>query len=466
MVDLPETLAAAAKALRGGKLRAVDLLEAASEHDRTLQAYVEFDEARARRLAKAADAALAAGIDGGAFHGVPISVKDIYGLTGWATRAGSPRELPAPWNQDGPLIALMRRQFAVFTGKTHCVEFAFGGIGTNGHWPDPRNPWDPDRVCGGSSSGAAASLADGSCLLAMGSDTAGSVRVPASMTGAVGLKTTAGRWPTGGIVPLSHTLDTAGILTLSAADAWLAFTAIDDPESTEIEPPEVEDDLKGVTIGVPRGEMWEDCSPGIAEAVGEALGELQNAGAKLREFDFPEAGEALDLFRSGNLPATELRAFLGAELPDWLESLEPNTRGRIEAAQRVSAVDYLARLRRHHDLSRRAAARLADVDAVVSPCVPITPPRFDEMATVADYRDANFKVLRNTAVANYLGLCAITLPVGLDAAGMPVGLQLMAAPLQEELLLLLALAVERRCGTPSQRLGSPPHGTHGLSSKG
>lgn len=466
MVYWPDTLAAAATALRSGKMKAADLLEAAAEHDRGLDAYVEFDTARARRFAEVADAALAAGIDGGVFHGVPVSVKDIYGLTGWATRAGSPRELPAPWDQDGPLIALLRRQFALFTGKTHCVEFAFGGIGTNGHWPDPRNPWDRDRVCGGSSSGAAASLADGSCLLAMGSDTAGSVRVPASMTGVVGLKTTAGRWPTGGIVPLSHTLDTAGILTLTAADAWLAFAAIDDPASPQLDPPEVEDDLGGFTIGLPRGVMWEDCGLGIAEAVQEALVELEKAGATLSEFDFPEAGEALDLFLTGNLPATELRGFLGAELPDWLDSLEPNTRGRIDAAQAVSAVDYLARLRRHEDLSRRTAAKLADYDAVVTPCVPITPPRFDEVASGADYRHANLKVLRNTAVVNYLGLCALTLPAGLDAAGMPVGLQLMAAPLQEELLLLLALAIERRAGTPLQRLGRPPQGTRGLSGSG
>jgi aspartyl-tRNA(Asn)/glutamyl-tRNA(Gln) amidotransferase subunit A len=466
MVDWPDTMAAAAAALRGGELKAVDLLAAAAEHDRELRAYVEFDASRARRLAEAADAALAAGIDGGVLHGVPVSVKDIFGLAGWATRAGSPRALPAPWNQDGPLIALMRSRFAVFTGKTHCVEFAFGGIGTNGHWPDPRNPWDPERVCGGSSSGAAASLADGSCLLALGTDTAGSVRIPASMTGVVGLKTTAGRWPTGGIVPLSHTLDTAGILTLSAADAWLAFAAIDDPESRQLAPPEVAEDLKGVTIGVPGGELWAGCSPGIAETAQRALGEIEKAGARLVEIDFPEAGEALDLFRGGNLPATELRAFLGAELPDWLDSLEPNTRGRIEAAEAISAVDYLARLRRHAELSRRAAAKLADVDAVASPTVALTPPRFDEVAALADYRAANLEVLRNTAVANYLGLCAITLPAGLDAAGLPVGLQLMAAPMQEELLLRLALVVERRGGTPLQRLGPPPQGTRGLRRQG
>jgi aspartyl-tRNA(Asn)/glutamyl-tRNA(Gln) amidotransferase subunit A len=466
MVDWPDTMAAAAAAMRGGELKAVDLLAAAAEHDRELRAYVEFDASRARRLAEAADAALAAGIDGGVLHGVPVSVKDIFGLAGWATRAGSPRALPAPWNQDGPLIALMRSRFAVFTGKTHCVEFAFGGIGTNGHWPDPRNPWDPERVCGGSSSGAAASLADGSCLLALGTDTAGSVRIPASMTGVVGLKTTAGRWPTGGIVPLSHTLDTAGILTLSAADAWLAFAAIDDPESRQLAPPEVAEDLKGVTIGVPGGELWTGCSPGIAETAQRALGEIEKAGARLVEIDFPEAGEALDLFRGGNLPATELRAFLGAELPDWLDSLEPNTRGRIEAAEAISAVDYLARLRRHAELSRRAAAKLADVDAVASPTVALTPPRFDEVAALADYRAANLEVLRNTAVANYLGLCAITLPAGLDAAGLPVGLQLMAAPMQEEPLLRLALAIERRGGTPLQRLGPPPQGTRGLRRQG
>lgn len=462
MVHWPDTLAATAAALRGGKLKAVDLLEAAAGHDRGLQAYVDFDEARSRRYAEAADAAFAAGIDGGVLHGVPVSVKDIYGLTGWATRAGSPRELPTPWDRDGPLIAHMRRRFAVFSGKTHSVEFAFGGLGTNRHWPEPRNPWDPERVTGGSSSGAAASLADGSCLLAMGSDTAGSVRIPASMTGCVGLKTTAGRWPTEGIVPLSHTLDTAGVLALSAADAWLAFHALDDPASSQLEPPEVEGALGGFTIGVPKGTMWDDCSPGIAEAVQQALGELEAAGARLLEIDFPEADVALDLFRGGNIPAIELQAFLATALPDRLDDLNPTTRGRMEAVKAVPAVDYLASLGQLKELTRLGAEKLAEVDAVASPCVAITPPRFDEVAAVEDYLAANLKALRNTAVGNYLGLSAVTLPVGLDAADMPVGLQLMAGPLEEDLLLLLALAIERRIGTPRQRLGRPPHGNGGL----
>ena len=465
-MTMPDTLAAAATALRGGRLKAADLLAAAAEHDRDLNAYVEFDAARSRRFADCADAAFAAGIDGGTLQGVPVSVKDIYGLTGWKSRAGSPKALPAPWDRDGPLIAGMRRQFAVFSGKTHCVQFAFGGLGTNAHWPNPRNPWDLDRVCGGSSSGSAASLADGSCLLAMGTDTAGSVRIPASMTGAVGLKTTAGRWPIDRIVPLSHTFDTAGILTRSVEDAWLAFHAIDDPDSGHRAPPDGDGELGGVTIAVPDGLMWDGCSPGVAEAVQGALAEIEQAGARLEPIGFPLADEALELFRTGHLPATELAAFLKSELPDWQDDIDANVRGRLDAGSAMPAVDYLAGLRRYDALSRRAAATLAAYDAVAGPCVPITPPRFDEVASVDDYRKANMMALCNTAVANYLGLCAITLPVGLDAAGMPVGLQLMAGPMQEESLLRLGLAIERRGGTPRQRLGRPPHGNRGLFAGG
>jgi Asp-tRNA(Asn)/Glu-tRNA(Gln) amidotransferase A subunit family amidase len=176
-----------------------------------LHAYSFWAPEQARTVAKAADAAFAAGVSAGPLQGLPVSIKDLFAAAGYPCFAGSSRRLPTePWERDGPLVATLRRQLGVIMGKTHMVEFAFGGTGQNSHHGAPFNPWDATahRSVGGSSSGAGVSLLEGSAVLAFGSDTAGSVRIPACMTGNAGLKVTIGRWSTNGIVPLSFTFDT------------------------------------------------------------------------------------------------------------------------------------------------------------------------------------------------------------------------------------------------------------------
>ncbi|RMF71559.1 MAG: amidase, partial [Acidobacteria bacterium] len=198
-------------------------LEAQRRHA-GLRAFVGEDPPRALREAAAADALLARGEDPGPAAGVPWSAKDLYGVPGYRTHAGCPRPLPERFEQPGPLVERLLAHGAPCVGKTHTVQFAFGGLGTNPHWPTPVNPWDAEveRVPGGSSSGAGVSVVTGAARIALGTDTAGSVRIPAAWTGCVGLKTTAGRWPTAGIVPLSPTLDTAGVLARDVADVAFA----------------------------------------------------------------------------------------------------------------------------------------------------------------------------------------------------------------------------------------------------
>jgi aspartyl-tRNA(Asn)/glutamyl-tRNA(Gln) amidotransferase subunit A len=207
-----------ARDLREKRATARELIEAAiARHERfgeRLHAYSHWAPQQARAVTEAADAAFAAGVTVGPLQGLPISIKDLFAAAGYPCFAGSSLRLPAdPWERDGPLIARLRRQLGVIMGKTHMVEFAFGGTGHNMHWGAPYNPWDAaaHRSVGGSSSGAGVSLLEGSAALALGSDTAGSVRIPASMTGNVGLKVTIGRWPSEGVVPLSFTFDTPGL---------------------------------------------------------------------------------------------------------------------------------------------------------------------------------------------------------------------------------------------------------------
>jgi len=215
-----------AQDLRDRRVTARELTETAiARHERVgerLHAYSYWGPEQARAVALAADAAFVAGISAGPLQGLPVSIKDLFAAEGYPCFAGSSRRLPAdPWERDGPLVAALRRQLGVIMGKTHMVEFAFGGTGQNSHYGAPYNPWDATahRSVGGSSSGAGVSLLEGSAQLAFGSDTAGSVRIPASMTGNVGLKVTLGRWSTEGVVPLSFTFDTPAAKAASAASA-------------------------------------------------------------------------------------------------------------------------------------------------------------------------------------------------------------------------------------------------------
>lgn len=214
--SLSKTISEIATAFDERRLTARELIEAATARherwDKRLSAYSQWSPEPARQAAAAADAAFAAGTRVGSLQGIPVSVKDLFGVAGLPTFAGTPRRLPPAWEQEGPLVATVRRELGAIVGKTHMVEFAFGGTGANHHWGCPTNPWSAEapRSPGGSSSGAGVSLAEGSALIAFGSDTAGSVRIPACATGHVGLKVTAGRWSADGLVPLSRVFDTPG----------------------------------------------------------------------------------------------------------------------------------------------------------------------------------------------------------------------------------------------------------------
>jgi aspartyl-tRNA(Asn)/glutamyl-tRNA(Gln) amidotransferase subunit A len=458
-------LVAIARDLREKRTSARELVEAAiARHERfgeNLHAYSFWAPEQARAVAAAADAAFSAGVSAGPLQGLPVSIKDLFAAAGYPCFAGSSRRLPAdPWEQDGPLVATLRRQLGVIMGKTHMVEFAFGGAGQNSHHGAPYNPWDAaaHRSVGGSSSGAGVSLLEGSALLAFGSDTAGSVRIPAAMTGNAGLKVTIGRWSTNGVVPLSFTFDTPGLLARSVSDLAYGFAALDpagiDPSAFVAQAGTR--DLTGVRIAIGDPFLWRDCDPGIAETVQEAVDALVRAGAVARDFTLPEAEAAYGVFLDGGLSAIELRSFLDRELPEWLDHLDPVIAPAERGAENLSAREYLARVARLGQLARATAPRLDGVDVIASPTLCLTPPLMSEVADADSHLRVNRRIVRNTAWVNYLGLCAITIPVGPDRAGMPVGLQLTAPADAEEKLLTIALAAERVLGTAADRLGTPP----------
>ena len=445
-----------------GKLKARALAEEAiANHERfgaKLMAYSQWAPEHARKCADAADAAFAVGSRSGPLQGIPTSIKDLFGVTGFPTYAGSPKRLPPKFEIDGPVVANLRRQLATVMGKTHMVEFAFGPTGHNAHYGSPRNPWDATehREPGGSSSGAGVSLCEGSALLAFGTDTAASVRLPAAMTGNAGLKFTKDRWSTEGIVPLSFTLDTPGILARSMADAAFSFAALD---------PHLGDGfaflrgvptgVDGIRIGVVDSWFWDGCENGIGEIVQSAIGSLARAGAVMKDKPLPEAREAFAVFVEGGVSAIELRTFLDRELPDWLETIDPVNMPALKNAENLSAREYLTRRLRLLEAAKSAVARFDDVDVIAAPTAMFTPRVLKETGPEEIWA-RNRNLVHNLAAANYLALCAATLPVGLDRLGMPVGLQFIAKGGDDERLVAIACAAERVLGTPRDILGAPP----------
>lgn len=393
--------------------------------------------------------------------GVPVSVKDVYGVEGMPTFAGSARQLPAdPWSRDAWLVAELRAAGAVLMGKTHTVEFAYGGVGYNPHWGTPWNPWDASkrRIPGGSSCGAGASIWEGSAMVALGTDTGGSIRIPAAFNGLVGHKTTRGWWPTDGVVQLSSTFDTVGALSRTVEDSIWFYGSVDvrwdDPAELLAECERTS--LAGLRIGLPECTIWEDCQPDIAAVLHATLGEIEDAGASVDRVVATILDDAVDLYLGGGIGKAECNAFLQAELPEWPALLHPTVGDRIAGAFPIDSDKYRQALARQKRMAVYVHHLFVDADILVLPANLITPPPVRSVADdLGTYLEVNAATLRPTCPVNLLELCAVTVPVGLDDAGMPVGLQFIAQGGEDEEVLAVALAFERALGTAAERLGSP-----------
>ncbi len=456
-LDLP--LSRVAEALRQASVSAGELVDEAVrrhlERGERMHAYKHFDTDGARRAAGVADRMLHEQAEPPPLCGLPTSIKDLYGVGGLPVFAGTARQLPESWSRDAWLVSRMRAQGAVPVGKTHTVELAYGAVGINPHWGTPRNPWDPQehRVPGGSSCGAGVSLWEGSALLALGTDTGGSIRIPASMTGVVGHKTTQGRWPVDGVVPLSSTLDTVGGLTRSVEDSIYFFGAVDpawgDPAALLAGAVAV--GANGLRVGMPRCGIWDDCQEDIAEVVYGAVADMAGEGWERLDVEGRLLDDAVELYMTGGIAGAECRDFLERELPGWLEILHPTVEERLAGAPDISADSYSDSVKRRRSLLARTGELFAGVHVLVLPTAIVTPPPVAELDDMARYLETNAAALRPTCPGSMLDLCAVTLPVGLDRAGMPVGLQIVAPGGDDELALGAALRVERALQTTSLR---------------
>ncbi|MGQ9370020.1 amidase [Azospirillum sp. ST 5-10] len=371
--------------------------------------------------------------------GVPVSVKDLFDEAGRVTLAGS-RALAGmpPAERDAAAVARLRAAGAVVVGRTAMTEFAFSGVGLNPHRGTPANPADPARIPGGSSSGAAVSVAAGMVPLALGTDTGGSVRIPAAFCGLVGFKPTQGRVPLDGAVPLSRTLDSVGPLARTVADCALADAVLAGEADAGLPAAGV----KGLRLAVPRTIVLDDLEPAVAAAFDTACRRLADAGALVEEIALAELGEIPALNAKGGFPAAEAYAWHRRLLAAKGDLYDPRVRARIERGAAMDAADYIDLVEARADLIRRVDAATAAWDALVLPTVPCVAPRFDAFTDDDAFTRINARVLRNPSLANVLGRCAVTLPMQEAPGDLPCGLSLMGAAFADRRLLAVAAAAE------------------------
>lgn len=400
--------------------------------------FTEIHADEAREAAAASDRRAAAGRLLGPLDGRIVSVKALFDVAGDITAAGSAilRGRPAA-RRDARAVARLRAAGAVIVGRTHMTEFAFSAVGINPHYGNPGNPRDRSRVPGGSSSGAVISVVDGMAEIALGSDTGGSLRIPAALSGAVGFKPTSGRLSAEGAFPLSPSLDAIGPIASTVADAALLDSVLGDGDPASFSPLPV----AGQSFLVPRWRLFDGIEPAVAAAFEAALDRLRAAGAQIIEGSIDAELDALaDLDRIGVFTAIELAATLAELGIAALDGIDPKTRARIEAGGRTPAADYVRMLRRRADLIRLMDERLTRHPVLLLPTVPLTAPAIADVLEDAAFHRVNLLLLRNTRIANLFDLPAISLPV--PSAGLPVGLMAMGRRGSDRSLLGIAAGLE------------------------
>lgn len=444
------TLAAIADRLASGRTTSRALVEQclARINDPKGQgatAFLQVDATTALRAADAMDALRAAGAAPSKYAGIPISVKDLFDIEGQVTRAGSRVLADAPpARSTATAVARLRAAGFVIIGRTNMTEFAFSGLGLNPHYGTPLSPWRPQerRIAGGSTSGGAASVADGMAHAALGTDTGGSCRIPAAFTGLVGFKPTASRVPKDGAVPLSRTLDCVGPIARSVnccaiLDAVLANEPL---VSTTAR------DLNRIRALVPTTIALDNLDPVVASAFERTLRLLSERGVQVTTADVPELAQIPVMNAKGGFAAAESFAWHATLLGRDGDRYDPRVSARIRRGSEQSAADFIALLDARAELIGAITARMRNFDALVLPTVPIPPPRLTDLEDDAEFSRVNLLALRNPAIINMIDGCAISIPMQRDDEP-PMGLMIAACSCQDRTVLEIARAFELALST-------------------
>jgi aspartyl-tRNA(Asn)/glutamyl-tRNA(Gln) amidotransferase subunit A len=432
------TLAETVRRLRSGGTDPVDLVEevldAVAAAQPVLNAFVTVDAEGARKQARAARD----DPSNGPLHGVPVAVKDIVDTAGVVTTMGSRHFAGHVPERDALVVRRLRRAGAVVVGKTTTHEFAYGPTGDEAANGPCGNPHDPTRMAGGSSAGSAAAVAAGLVPLAVGTDTGGSVRIPAALCGVTGIRPGFGRVPTDGVFPLSWSLDTVGVLAADVAGTAAGWRVL--AEGGVVDPPPV----AGLRVGLPAGDWFDRLDPVVRERFAAFVDALGRAGADLTSIAVPDAGELHDIYVT--VQSAEAVAVHHERLADGAELLGNEVRRRLNAATRVPSYLYARALRRLTAARATAARRFSGLDVLLLPTVPITAPPLHARDTDVgggwtSPRDA---LLAHNSPWSVLGLPALSMPVA--GAGLPVGAQLVGPPGADADLLAVAQAIEGATG--------------------
>jgi len=404
------------------------------------RAFIHVDAEAAIEAAEAMDRLREVQAAPSRFAGIPVSIKDLFDIKGQVTRAGSRAlEDSAPAEADAPVVARLRRAGFVVIGRTNMTEFAYSGIGINPHYGTPKGAWQRNigHVPGGSSSGAAVSVADGMAYGALGTDTGGSCRIPAAFNGIVGFKPTQRRVPLDGGVPLSSSLDSFGPLARTAQccavlDAVLANEAI---------VPVLPRPIKGMRLAVPTTLALDDLEDAVARTFERALETLSRQGATIERIEVPEFLDIAPMSAKGGFAAAESYAWHRYLIVSKGDVYDPRVASRILRGESQSAADYIDLLAARRSLIARTEKRFAPYDALVLPTTANTPPRIADLADDKAFTSANALALRNCTLINMIDGCAISLPAHREGE-VPVGLMLAASGGSDRRIFELATGME------------------------
>jgi aspartyl-tRNA(Asn)/glutamyl-tRNA(Gln) amidotransferase subunit A len=450
MSDLTHlTIAEAADLLARREIAAVELTEAhlrrIDAHDTHLNSFITITSDHALTQARAADAELTRGVRRGPLHGIPLALKDLYDTAGIRTTAGSTFFADRVPDTDARAVTLLYQAGAVLLGKLNMHEWALGVTNINPHYGPSRNPWDPSRITGGSSGGAAAALAAGLCMGALGSDTGGSIRIPASLCGIVGLKPTFGRVSLQGVIPLSWNLDHAGPMARTVTDAALLLQAIagydpDDPVSVALPVDNLLATLDaGVTgwrIALATDAHFGEADPEVISAVRRAAPFSRNWAPVWKRFDLSQGREAAQM--NALMTTSDAAAFHRDRLRDHPHRFGADVLARMERGAQFTSTEYILARRFQSEWRRRLERLFEQFDLLLTPATPITAPVIEGLDAI----EAARQLTRCTAPFNLAGLPALSVPCGLSAAGLPIGLQIVAAPWNEAQVLRAGRAFE------------------------
>ena len=446
------TLAGTAEAIRNHKLSPVELTRACLDRierlNPSLNAFITVTADQALDSAHQAESEITAGDYRGPLHGIPIGLKDLFDTAGVRTTAASNQyrdRIPA---HDAEVVRRLKKAGAVIVGKTNMHEFAFGMSGVVSAFGPAKNPWNPERITGGSSSGSAAAVAAGMCVAALGSDTSGSGRCPPALCGLVGIRPSAGVYSLDGVVPLCSSFDTVSPIVRSVLDIlfFARISNIQEPSvSSQFGLPldqshlAISRDVSRLRVGIAREHFFDDLHPDVARALDDALTVLRPLVAEITDVEVPR-----DAFRT--IFDAEIYEFHQAMATRTPELYQPLTLFRVQKTAGISAIDYNRESRRLARFRADAEKVFEKVDVIITPTTPVPAPQLAELEALAipDVRPFEMKyLLRNTAPFSSLFWPSVSVPCGFSSEGLPIGMQISARPQADGMAMHLAYVYER-----------------------